>query len=109
MSDLLHFTDANFEAEVINSKVPVVVDFFADWCPPCKALSPIVEELARDYAGRIKIGKIDVDQNQKIAERFGVTAIPTLIMFKTGKNIDKIMGLEPKGELRKRLDKLLPA
>ena len=109
MSDLLRFTDANFEAEVINSKVPVVVDFFADWCPPCKALSPIVEELARDYAGRIKIGKIDVDQNQLIAERFGVTAIPTLIMFKTGKNIDKIMGLEPKGELRKRLDKLLPA
>ena len=109
MSDLVHFTDANFEAEVMNSKVPVVVDFFADWCPPCKALSPIVEELARDYAGRIKIGKIDVDQNQVIAERFGVRAIPTLIMFKTGKNIDKVMGLESKGELRKRLDKLLPA
>jgi len=109
MSDLVHITDANFEAEVIKSNVPVVVDFFADWCGPCRALSPIVEELARDYAGRIKIGKLDVDQNQAIAARFNVMAIPTLILFKTGKNVDKVMGLESKGELRKRLDKLLAA
>ena len=109
MSELVHFTEANFEAEVMNSKVPVVVDFFADWCGPCRSLSPIVEELARDYAGRIKIGKVDVDQNQAIAERFGITAIPTLIFFKTGQKTEKVMGLESKGDLRKRLEKLLAA
>ncbi len=109
MSDLVHFTDANFETEVLNSKVPVLVDFFADWCGPCQMLSPIVEELARDYAGRIKIGKVDVDKNQKISEKFGIMAIPTLILFKTGKNVDKVTGLETKAQLRKRLDKLLAA
>ena len=88
MSNLVQFTDANFETEVLNSTMPVLVDFFADWCGPCRTLSPIVEELARDYAGRIKIGKVDVDQNQAIAEKFGIMAIPTLILFKTGKNVD---------------------
>lgn len=109
MSDLVHFTDANFEAEVLNSKLPVLVDFFADWCGPCQSLAPIVEELAREYAGRIKIGKMDVDQNQAIAEKFGIASIPTLISFKTGKNVDKVIGLESKAQLRKRLDKLLAA
>jgi thioredoxin 1 len=109
MSHLAHFTDANFEAEVLQSKVPVLVDFFADWCGPCRALAPIVEELARDYAGRIKIGKVDVDQNQKIAEKFGIMSIPTVILFKTGKNVAQVTGLETKAELRKRLDKLLAA
>lgn len=109
MSHLAHFTDANFEAEVLKSTVPVVVDFFADWCGPCRTLSPIVEELARDYAGRIRIGKVDVDQNQGIAERYGIMAIPTLILFKAGKHVDKITGLESKADLRKRLEKLLAA
>ena len=109
MSDLVHFTDANFETEVLNSKVPVLVDFFADWCGPCQTLSPIVEELARDYAGRIKIGKVDVDQNQRIAEKFGIASIPTVMLFKTGKNVDKVIGLESKAQLRKRLDKMLAA
>ena len=109
MSDLVQFTDANFETEVLNSKVPVLVDFFADWCGPCQSLSPIVEELARDYAGRIKIGKVDVDQNQRIAEKFGIASIPTVMFFKTGKNVDKVIGLESKAQLRKRLDKMLAA
>jgi thioredoxin 1 len=109
MSDLLRITDANFETEVVGSKMPVLVDFFADWCGPCRMLSPIVEELARDYAGRIKVGKVDVDQNQGIAEKFGIASIPTVILFKGGKNVEKVIGLETKAELRKRLDKLLAA
>jgi thioredoxin 1 len=109
MSDLVQFTEANFELEVLNSTVPVVVDFFADWCGPCRSLSPIVEELARDYAGRIKIGKVDVEKDPAIAERFGITAIPTLILFKAGKPTDKVLGVEKKGDLRKRLDRLLAA
>jgi thioredoxin 1 len=108
-SPLLQFTDANFEQEVLRSDVPVLVDFFADWCGPCRMLSPIVEELARDYAGRIKIGKVDADANPEVCRAYGIMAIPTVILFKTGKTMDKVMGLESKGDLRRRLDKLLAA
>ena len=109
MANVAHLDDANFEVEVLQSKVPVLVDFFAEWCGPCKSLSPIVEELARDYAGRIKIGKVDVDHAHKTPSQYGIMAVPTLILFKDGKAMEKIMGLKPKADLRKRLDAILAA
>jgi len=109
MASVAHFDDANFDVEVLQSKVPVLVDFFAEWCGPCQTLSPVVEELARDYAGRIKIGKVDVDHAHVTQTQYGIMAVPTLILFKDGKAFEKIMGLQPKAALRKRLDAMLVA
>jgi len=108
-STLSHFTDANFEAEVIQSRVPVLVDFFAEWCGPCRSLTPIVEELARDFAGKIKVGKIDIDHSRNTPSKYGIMAVPTIILFKDGKEIDKITGLKPKADLRKRIEALIAA
>jgi thioredoxin 1 len=102
-----HFDDSNFATEVLASKLPVLVDFFADWCGPCKSLSPIVEELARDFAGRVKIGKVDVDHAVEVPTRYGIHAVPTLILFKDGKEIEKITGYKPKADLRKRIEAML--
>ncbi len=107
MSHLAHFDDANFEADVLQSKVPVLVDFFATWCAPCQSLTPIVEELARDYAGKVKIGKVDVDASSAVPAQYGIMAVPTLILFKNGKEVEKLTGFKPKAELRKKLDALL--
>lgn len=100
------FTDDNFEEEVIKAEGPVLVDFFAEWCGPCKMLGPIVEELSGEYEGKVKIGKLDVDANPTVAGKYGVQSIPTLIFFKGGEAVDKVMGFQSKEALKEKLDKL---
>ena len=107
MADLMEVTDENFEAEIVQSDLPAVVDFWAEWCGPCKMVSPVVEELAAEYAGKIKVAKMDVDTNRQTPTRFGIRNIPTLIFFKGGEVAQTIIGAQPKmyieGELRKLL------
>lgn len=98
---MLTFTDQNFEKEVLKSNLPVLVDFWATWCPPCQTLSPLIEELAKSFEGKIKIGKIDVDQNPKIVEKYNVMSIPTMIIFKGREVVKQIIGVKPKEELEK--------
>ena len=100
-------TSGYFEKEVYEADVPVLVDFYADWCGPCKAMSPVVEALAEEYAGKIKVGKINVDNNQDIAMKYGVMSIPTFIFFKDGKNVSKTVGMQTKRELVNAIEALL--
>jgi thioredoxin 1 len=100
----LEITDANFAEEVEKSEVPVLLDFWAVWCGPCKMIAPIVEELAGDYQGKAKIGKVDVDNNPMIAGKFGIRSIPTLLIFKGGVVVDQIVGAVPKGSIVSKLD-----
>ncbi|MFA4843155.1 MAG: thioredoxin [Candidatus Omnitrophota bacterium] len=104
---LLHFTDQNFKKEVLESDLPVVVDFWAPWCGPCKMIGPIVEELAKEYAGKIKIGKVNVDENPKIPSHYGIMSIPTLIFFKGGKIMAQVAGAVSKAELKKKIQENL--
>lgn len=99
------FTDANFEAEVLKSELPVLVDFYADWCGPCKMQGPIIEELAAGMAGKAKIGKLNIDMNSAIAEKFGVMSIPTLIIFKGGEAKKTMVGMQGKDGLKSELEK----
>jgi len=98
------FTDANFDAEVIKSDVPVLVDFWAVWCGPCKMIAPIVDELAGEYEGKVKIGKLDVDENQQVAIQYGVRSIPTVLIFKGGKVADTIIGAVPKAAIVEKIN-----
>jgi thioredoxin 1 len=100
-------TEANFEAEVLSSSLPVLVDFWAEWCGPCRMLSPIIDELAAEFAGRVKVGKLNVDQNSSIAERYGIRGIPTLIIFKSGDIVEQIVGVQSKEALKAALAKTL--
>jgi thioredoxin 1 len=100
-------TDATFEAEVINSTLPVMVDLWAPWCGPCQMVSPVVEELAGEYEGRINFAKLNVDENPMTASRYSIRSIPTLLVFKGGAPVDQIVGFRPKAELSKRLDSIL--
>ncbi|PIZ75037.1 thioredoxin [Candidatus Peregrinibacteria bacterium CG_4_10_14_0_2_um_filter_38_24] len=99
----MHFTKDNFEEEVVKSDKPVLVDFFAQWCGPCKMMGPVIEELAKEYEGTWKIGKCDIDESPELAEQFGVQSIPTLLFFKDGKVVDKAIGFQGKEALRERL------
>jgi thioredoxin 1 len=96
-------TDENFEAEVLKSDLPVLVDFWAEWCAPCKMIGPAVEELAKTYDGKMKFAKLDVDSNNRTAMQFGVMSIPTLIVFKDGQEKERIVGAVPKGQLEKKV------
>ena len=107
MKGMIELTDLNFENEVITSQEPVLVDFWAEWCGPCKAITPIVEEIAGQYAGRLKVGKLNVDDAAGTATRFGIRSIPSLLFFKDGKVVDTIIGAVPKGEIIRKLDKVL--
>src|SRR6266550_5748950 len=98
------FTDQNFEAEVLKSDVPVLVDFWAEWCGPCRMMAPTVDQVAVDYAGKVKVGKLDVDSNQQTAARYGIRGIPTLLLFKGGKVVDQKVGAIGKPEFQKMLD-----
>ncbi|MBI4428598.1 MAG: thioredoxin [Ignavibacteriales bacterium] len=100
-------TDTNFQTEVLNSQTPVLVDFWAEWCGPCKMIAPVVEELAREYDGKLKVGKVDVDSNQQVSMQFGVRSIPTLLIFKAGKVVDQVIGAVPKRLLAEKIAKHL--
>lgn len=104
MGKALHVTDATFDAEVLNSTTPVLVDFWAEWCGPCRMIGPVVEEMAGEYEGKAKITKVDVDSNPQISTKFGIRSIPTLLIFKNGQMVDQIVGAVPKSVLKKQLD-----
>ena len=106
MSKNVHeFTDENFETDVTQSDLPVLIDFWAAWCGPCKAIAPLIDEIAGEYQGKIKVGKVDVDQNQNTAMKYGVRSIPTLLLMKNGGIVDQIVGAVPKGNITDILNK----
>jgi thioredoxin 1 len=108
MSKLVNeFTDDNFENDVTKSDIPVLIDFWATWCGPCKAIAPLIEEIAEQYDGKVKVGKIDVDQNQNSAMKFGVRSIPTLLIMKNGEVINQIVGSVPKAEITDKLELII--
>jgi len=107
MAEVLEVTDQNFEGEVLRSTLPVVVDFWATWCAPCRVLAPIVKELAGQYGDRVKIVKLDVDQNPQAAGRYGVRAIPTLLAFKGGQVVEQMQGARSKPSVEEMIKKLL--
>ncbi len=104
---IIEITDSNFEQEVINSDVPVLVDFWAVWCGPCKAIAPKIEELANKYAGKIKIGKCNVDENPSTPGEYEIRSIPTLIFIKDGNVVDKIIGIVPKTKLEEAINSII--
>jgi thioredoxin 1 len=100
----LEFTDGNFQDEVINSSEPVLVDFWAVWCGPCRMVAPIVEELAAEMEGQVKIGKMNVDENRNTPSKYGIRSIPTLLIFKNGEVVDKLVGAVPKSTISAKLE-----
>ena len=104
---LKHFTDSNFKTEVLESKLPVLVDFWAVWCGPCKMIAPLIEEVAREFSGQMKIGKINIDENPRIASQYGIMSIPTLVIFKDGKVMDQLVGVVSRGELKRKIQENL--
>lgn len=103
MADLT-FTDNNFQEEVLKSKEPVVVDFWASWCGPCRSVSPTIEQLAEDYKGKVKVGKLNVDDNPQVAGNFGIMSIPTVMVFKDGQPVKSISGAQSKDTYKKMID-----
>ncbi len=104
---VIELNDSVFESEVIKSDIPVLVDFWAPWCGPCKAMAPTISKISQDFAGKIKVGKINVDENQQTSIQFGIRSIPTLLVFKDGKIIDQIIGAVPESELAQSVSKAL--
>ena len=104
MSDHLQFTDASFKEEVLDNDLPVLVDFWAEWCGPCRIVSPIVEQIAEEYQGRLKVGKLNVDENPQTAIQFGIRGIPTLLLFKGGQPVETIIGAVPKSYITDKLE-----
>lgn len=105
--NVLEFTDDNFQTQVLQSSQPVLVDFWAPWCGPCRMIAPVVEELANDYAGRVRVGKLNTDENPHVASSMGISAIPTLILFKNGQPVERMMGLQQKARLSAAIDRHL--
>jgi len=107
MGNAVEFTDSNFQAEVIQSDKPVLVDFSATWCGPCRQLAPIIDDLAREYEGRVKIGKVDIDQAQEVAGKYGIMSVPTVLFFKGGAKVDTLVGLNPRNVYKSKIDSLV--
>ena len=106
-NDVVILQDATFDKEVLKSDVPVLVDFWAVWCGPCKAIAPAVEELAKQYKGKVKVAKMDVDEHQQVPQQFGIRSIPTLLVFKGGRVVDTIVGAVPKSKLEDSIKKVI--
>lgn len=105
--NLVEITDSNFETEVVGSEVPVLVDFWAEWCGPCRMIAPTIEELADEYQGQFKVGKLDTDNNRDTAVKFGISAIPTMKFFKGGEVADSLTGMAAKKDIKAKMDALL--
>lgn len=108
-ANTLEFSDQNFDEAVLNSDTPVLVDFWAEWCGPCKALAPVIDELADEYGDKVKVGKLDTDANREVSVRFSVSAIPTVILFHKGEIVEKFVGLRSKKDFQTSLDNLVSA
>jgi len=104
--DVLEFTDGNFDSDVVQSDIPVLVDFWAEWCQPCKMLTPTIEELAVEFKGKVKIGKVDTDSNPEVPVKYGVSAIPTIMLFQGGEVVKKFVGLTSKDQFQAVLNEL---
>jgi thioredoxin len=104
--NLCHVTDGDFDQQILKSDIPALVDFWAAWCGPCRTVGPVVEELAGEYKGKIKVAKLDVDSNKEVASKYGVRGIPTLMLFKDGQVVDQIVGAVPKSRIKELLDKV---
>jgi thioredoxin len=102
--NVVEFTDQNFEQEVLKSSTPVLVDFWAEWCMPCRMLAPTIEKIAKDYVGKVKVGKLDTDANRDVAAKYSISAIPTVILFKNGEVAQKFVGLRKEQEFKAALD-----
>src|SRR5207244_4184565 len=107
MGKALHVNETEFDTQVLQAEQPVLVDFWAEWCGPCRMIAQIIEDLAAEYDGKVKVVKVDVDENPGVANRFGVMSIPTLGIFKGGEMVDRLVGYMPKPELKKRVEKIL--
>jgi thioredoxin 1 len=105
-ANIVEFTDGNFEAEVLQSSTPVLVDFWAEWCMPCRMLAPTIDKIADAYAGKVKVGKVDTDANRDVAMKYSINAIPTVILFKNGQVAQKFVGLKKEAEFKEAIDAL---
>jgi len=104
VADVKTLTDANFDSEIAEASLPMIVDFWAPWCGPCRMVGPVVEEIAGDHAGKIVVGKVNVDENPAIASKFGIMSIPTIILFRDGQAAKKVIGARPKGDLEREFE-----
>ena len=105
--NVIEFNDQNFDSDVLKAETPVLVDFWAFWCGPCKAIAPIVEEIANDFSGKVKVGKMDVDNNNQVAMRYGIRSIPTLLLFNNGEVVDQVIGNVGKDSIESMISKVL--
>jgi len=101
----IELTNDNFKKEVLESKVPVLVDFYSDWCPPCKIMLPVIEQIAEKFEGKIKVGKVNIDENKELASQYSVMSIPTFIIFKNGESVSRFMGAQPKERVVEEIEK----